>query len=453
MKNFVWKKTSLFIGIFASIPAILNLYLISKFAINTVFWDEWEIVSIIQTYYQHEDWLSLLIIPYNGHIMFFPKIIMLFTDLVSSFNVITEMIIGWIFLFLALFFYWFLVKETIHNLKWLIIPISFVLFSFSQFENTLWGWASIHWNLTILLVVAGIYFLNKIENSRISFILFVGICVIASFTIIGGLLLLVLGLCKIKKISRIKTIILLVIIITVLIFFARSSAPGTPEFIVHELNIEQYDLGKMINYLLVYFGSGFKIAVQNDPISIPFATIIGSILLSMFTLVGIKYHKEKRNQLFKVNLQPWFFLVMFSILFAIMTVFARIDLGIEQALSPRYTPISNLAFVGIMVIILTTINHISKNKKSKFWKLFKFILILFLAIIILGISVQYISGYIGSKMFHDKIMKDSNCILNYESTTSYDCLYRFYPDIPRITERAKILDELCFGPFVVKCSR
>jgi len=219
-ENFTKNTSSIILWIGALIPIILYLYFISKFAITTIFWDEWLVVRLLESYYKNGDWFSLLFIPQNLHILFFPKLIILGTSIATSFDIFAEIIVAWLFLVLTLIFYWLLIKQTVPNSKWLIIPISWVLFSFSQYENILWGLAAVSWNLIVLLVVASIYFLNKVEHSRISFSVFVILCVTASFSHIAGISLWVLGFFKIRKMSGFKILIFLSAMIgTISLFF------------------------------------------------------------------------------------------------------------------------------------------------------------------------------------------------------------------------------------------
>lgn len=446
-KSFTKNTSSFILWIGAIIPIILYLYLISKFAITTIFWDEWEIVPLLESYYKNEDWFSLLLLPHNLHIAFFPYLIILGTSIATSFDTFAEIIVAWLFLVLALIFYWLLIKQTVPDSKWLIIPISWVLFSFSQYENILWGLSGVAWNFIVLLVIASIYFLNKVEHSSISFSVFVILCVTASFSMIAGISLWALGFFKIRKMSWFKNLIFLSAMVgTISLFFLLQ---GNGNLTFFEIGTKQYDLVKMLNYVLIFFGSGSKISADVN-ILVPFTTIVGSILLSVVTLVGVAYFRVKTNQVFKTNLNPWFHLIIFSILTAIITAIGRIDFGIQQALASRYTPASNLFLVGLIVAIIIMLNYMSKNEKSKFRLAAKPLLIIFLVGMILTISAHYISGYVGGGMFYDKIMSKSNCLLNYDSASN-DCLQVLYPDVPLLKERARVLEELCLGPFYPKC--
>jgi len=171
---------------------ILALIFILNYGVNVPFWDEWNFVGMMVSAHEGENfWEKKFFFYYNYHRPLFPNLIIISIGLLSSWNVIYEMFFGWLLLIGSIVFLYFLIKENNHQFKWLIIPISAILFSPLQYENFLWGFNSIAWFLTMFSIIASVYYLNKKKTSLAFAVVF---AVIASFSTMAGLLIWPVGI-------------------------------------------------------------------------------------------------------------------------------------------------------------------------------------------------------------------------------------------------------------------
>lgn len=197
------KFTTVLIWIGTITPALLSIYFIQNFYVNTVYWDEWEIVPSLSIIFGGEDIFSLNIhSTHNEHLPIFPRLLVLFLASISSYNIFLEVFVGWLFVTMTVLVFWFLLGKTYPEVKWMIIPISWLSYSFIQYQNFLFGWASIHWHFTIFLVVTAFYFLNDGKGSIKSLGLFVILSSIATFSHLIGALTWLIGLSYLRSMKR-----------------------------------------------------------------------------------------------------------------------------------------------------------------------------------------------------------------------------------------------------------
>ncbi len=361
------------------------------------------------------------------------------------------MLLGWAFLGIVLFVLWRLVLQTFPEGKWIIIPIAWLTYSFSQYETFLWGEPSIAWYLTILMIVLTIYFLNKIKDSSI-FIIPAIICgFVASFSLIVGLSVWVVGFFSFKNRSSLKLLLLYVpsAIMSFVLFFngwtgltadqARTSIDNPLGF---------------LTFVLAFLGNATRIggAATNVGISaIDFSSCVGMAILGIF-LVTIFLYRHYRVKDGIKNVIPWLQFAILGLLSGIIAAGGRLGLfGVDMALSSRYVPLSNFFLVGTLVIALMTLitySRLTNTPRNR--NIVKISIIVLLVLVGFDIVLGNIVGWLGAVMFHEKIATGTSCLLNFESSSD-SCLQKLYPDTTILKERAKMLRDLCLGPFASSC--
>jgi len=432
----------------AIIPAILSLHFILTLAVPTIFWDEWGFVPLVIKIFKGDEILSLeLISLHNEHLIFFPRLIVLGLASISSYNLFLEIIVGWIFLSFTILVLWFLLIKTAPEAKWTIIPITWLSYSFIQYENFLWGWSSINWYLITFCVVASIYVLNNAKESNKSFWLFIIFSLIATFTNIIGNIIWLLGLTYFRTFKKRYYAILIVFFILAIIIYFLLLEDNQNYNKIDTITNEPIE---KIKYVLIYLGGAVRIS-PNFAEQIYGALTAGIVIFSIFMTMITYYHFKIRKKL-ESNIRPWVNLCLFGILAAIITAIGRINFGVEQALANRYVAVSNLFLDGVIVITVIILTHLIQNEqRQNRKKILKGILVIFIILLGLYIVDSYIAGWIGGTIFHDRLSKGTNCLLNYE-TASDDCLELLIPNAETLKKSARILDEMCLGPFVLNCN-
>ena len=430
-------------------PAILSIYFIQNFYVNTVFWDEWEIVSYLSRIYSGESFFSLNFEhPHNEHIPIFPRLLVLSLASISSYNIFLEVFVGWLFVSMTVLVFWFLLGKTYPEVKWMIIPISWLSYSFIQYQNFLFGWASIHWHLTILLVVTAIYFLNDAKRSIKSLGLFVILSCIATFSHLIGALTWLIGLSYLGSMKRkYFAIIVISFIFIALSYFLLSDNQKNLSTISTNIN-EPFEI---IIFIFLYLANAFRITLGQEEQLITYLSI-GIIFFSIFVIMMLLYHFTKIGQKLKSKIRPWYNLCLFSFFAAIITSIGRVDFGFQEGLALRYVGVSNLFLDGIMVMTVVMISFQIKNEeRKKPKKILKGVLVILLVLLAIYIADGYIVGWNLASQYHDTLSIGLECLEDYENASDR-CLQILYPNASIVKERAKILEEFCLGPFSENCS-
>lgn len=428
-------------------PAVLSIFFILNFAVDTIFLDEWEIVPFLPSIFDGTLFSLNLGSPQNDHIPIFPRLFILGIVSVSSYNIFLELMVGWIFLSATIFVLWRLLLRTIPDLQLLIIPISWLSYSFVQYENFLWGWSSIFWHLPIFFIISAIYFLNRASESPKFFLFYVGLCVIATFSHLIGLVTWLIGFYYFRTIKTRYFIILpILFVVTIFSYFELLE---NNENIQHRIDTNLNEPIKLIKYVFVYLGNSLRISGDFNE-QVPFSLAIGIIFFLIF-LAGIVFHIFMDKSRIKSDIRPWFDISLFSLLAAMVTGFGRIEFGVYQALSNRYIVVSNLFLDGIIIITgLIFLNIIKNEKNPTRRRVVKVVFVIFLALLVLYILGSYVSGWVGASIWNEKLSKGNNCLINYESS-SEECLRILYPNVEILKSRITILEKLCLPPFDVNC--
>jgi len=453
IKN-IKKFSSKLIGIGILIPAILSLYFIVQFGITTVYWDEWVMVPILKEFFTGGDVLSHLTKQHNEHIPFFPSSILLVLAYFTAYNVIFELLVGWIFLSLTVYVLWRLLNQTVPEARWLIIPMAWLTFSFSQYETMLWGYTSLQWYLLIFSVITAIYFLNKIKYSPSSLFPALILGFVGTFSLLGGLLFWLVGFANFRgKFSHRKKMLLIYSIIAISTFMLFSSWDIPAHHRTSPLSSLDNPLS-LIKYSITYLGNPPQIILdtRTSESTIIIGTVIGFIILSLFFVMSLFFCRTQVRKRYNDKLLPWFQIAFFGFLSAIITGIGRLSFGEQTALSSRYVPAATLFWEGTLIITAVLLLYMIKSvKTTRNQNILKTIFVILLIFLSFSIGLSYYFGWVGGSNFSNRISVGSECLLTFESATD-DCLSILYPDPDFIRKNAKILHELCLGPLSVRCT-
>ena len=198
------KNKKIIIFILSSIPAIYTLIFINTFGVNIPFWDDWTVVPFLNSSLNGDSqWFEILFSQHNEHRLVFPRLIFLINSVLTSWNQIAQMYLSWILIGTSITALYLLLKRFQMNFEWLIIPISFIMYSPIQVENLLWGF-QVQWFLMISCLLWSLYFLNR--GTFLSIVPAIIFAIISSFSLILGLIIWPIGLLSLflRKNNKLK---------------------------------------------------------------------------------------------------------------------------------------------------------------------------------------------------------------------------------------------------------
>ena len=354
-----------------AIPVLLYFWYISTYGVNVIFWDEWdEYIPFYDKLQSGTLSFADLFAQHNEHRLFLPKIIFLILGGISNFNTVVNMYFSALLLVFTLAilfhshirFFGFSEKSLLG-----FLPVPYLLFSFVQFENTLWGF-QIAWYILILFSVLSFAFLENIERGCV-FLVFAMISgVLASYSSLHGLLVWPVGIVyfifrgiseKDNRFFWLKMSIswIVIALLVVSLYFVNYCQPS------HHPSIFFIFLHPVDG--LKHFLSLISAIVPIGYLSILGTIVLGSLLLAFYFYVILRVFKLRGNSVFYLPI----LLIFFSLFFDIITTVGRSGFGIESAFVSRYTPFNIIGVIGIYLSLLTITGavqqpEIGRNKNS-----------------------------------------------------------------------------------------
>jgi hypothetical protein len=318
------------------------------------------------------------------------------------------------------------------SLSWLPVALSIIWFSPVQIENWLWGW-QLEWFLNVLgviLVAFGVSKLKDRNNSNASIALILSGGILAQYSLGNGTLvwpiviaILLYYRAQIKKI----TLVTFTAILTTTLYYVHYINPSEPS---KTLAIRRPI--QAIEYVLGYLGR--PLSFYHKP-----AMAIGFILLLLFTWMSIhlfRFHKV----LFKKSL-PWIMLGLYAIGSSLITCIARLGFGTAEAYSSRYTTISSLLLVSVIVLGWNARKIIHQHLGDNFR-----IMTLLAAIgIFCLVAIEWGWGIHSAINEHTKLETIKQCTAVQQP--SPDCLILTYPNPAIVSPRLQYIKSIGWGGY------
>jgi len=438
----VVKRSSIIPVMLIIIPIFLALCYIFTYGVNVVFWDQWELVPLIDDMLQGNLHFDQLFSQHNEHRIFFPRIAMLAIAYLTQYNNLAEMIVGWGILLLSFSLLFFIFREKNKNSKnylLFFIPVAWLFFSTKQWENLLWGW-----QIQIFLCSLGffmmVYGLEKMEKFDRYFFLALFGGFIASFSFFNGLLVWIAGAFYLLITRKNNTVlpawILSSIVVYAVFFFHWIRPMGHPSPLFFSEHLRD-----TLVYFIANVGSGLSGWFGNTPTSI--VTGITACIMGGFVLLAIFFGFRYDFQYKWIDKHAvWWTFVFFSLATSLMLALGRGGFGVAQSLSSRYVSFTIIGIIGIYCIFLHM--YLQPGKK-----LLRYMFFGLLLIILAGIILGNLEGINAGKMNHDQREEMAFILLQYPNEPDHK-LQLLYPNEEKVRELAPILERIGYNVFYFK---
>ncbi len=411
------------------LPLILVFFFVCKFGVTIPYWDQWELVPLLEKIHNHTLTLADVWAQHNEHRIFFPEMVMLILARLSGWNIFLELCTS---MLLATFTFLFLLSILGSTSKttspWLKIFLSLMIFSMVQYENWGWGW-QIQVFMSVLGLVIAIWAANKWQGKTVGLIIAISGAVLSSYSFNTGLASwpAVLFVMLLQKKWKLKHIIIwtFACIATILLYYYEYANPTEHPSVLLFLS---YPL-IYIRYVLTYLGASLG---WTYPISLA-VTIISLVLISLAIFNLWRFDKQKLS-----DMAPWIAMALYACMAACATGVGRIGFSWEQAFSSRYTTISLLLPLSAGVLLQHSIRFYP-DMKNKFLKSLFLMVIIFIFIILYTNS--YRSGLERMKVKSIYVNASAFCLTHPDTADEY-FLNRLYPRSYVVRPRIKTLSEL-----------
>ncbi len=423
-----WVK---FLSIIAiALPPLVLAAALIKYSVNVPFWDQWELVTLIQKLHNGTAGFSDFFAQHNEHRIFFPRIVMVVLAYITSWNTKFEVAANVVLAASSMWFLWLMLRKTLTERR-LIFAITFlislILFSPVQFENWMWGW-QIQWYLNILGLILALWALTTWRTKNVlAKLILAGLgATLATYSLASGFFVWIICLPIIWTSKDFRRFLPYWIFAAAIVVGAHYIGYVDPSYHPSKMLFLQEPVQFTV-YLLVYIGRplpwDFLVGV---PVAIAYLTVVANSLIYYF-------------QNFKNKLQlilPWLCLGLYSLLAAISTDMSRLGLGVEQSYASRYSTLSMLFLISL-VVILAKIIELSPTKVKK-------IMLIILATITILVAANYAKGLLQMKERHIYLLNVKQCAQTATSEND-ECLLLLYPNKQSVWPRLEYLRSIHWG--------
>ena len=181
------------------IPCILFYGFILQFGINAPFADDWSVINgmVIRFFNGPENTFEkflLLFSQSNEHRLFYTSLVSVIQyTLLGHINYLGLIFIGALSSFgIHIIFYLFLNRYLLQ--KWLIVPISIILYNLTYFNNLFWPVSALQHNAIVFLVFLALFILDAPRKQWGSFLMGGLLVAIAVFSSANGFVILIAGI-------------------------------------------------------------------------------------------------------------------------------------------------------------------------------------------------------------------------------------------------------------------
>jgi hypothetical protein len=290
--------------------------------------------------YFHDFWQQ-----HNEHRLFFPTLVLVGFAYITHWNIQIECFLS---LLVATTSFIMLNKVITKDLKskiksgsLLLFLLTLIWFSPVQVENWLWGW-QIEWFMNVLGVIMVAFGIALIKDRyvpliNLALILLGGL--LAQYSLGNGTLIwpIVIATLIYIRVTVIKIVLAVATgVCSTLLYYYHYVNPAEPS-----ITLAVHEPIMFTEYVLGYLGR--PLSFLHKP-----AMALGFVLLSVF-VAFIVYLFVRQKTIFRNSL-PWVILGLYAISSALVTGFARLGLGVSEAYSSRYTTVSSLLLVAVIML-------------------------------------------------------------------------------------------------------
>lgn len=337
------------------LPFVFLLACIFRFAIDMPYMDEWDIVPILQKFFEGSLTLGDLFAQHNEGRVFFPRLVLIPLAYFTDWNINAEVagiviVAGLIFLLLASQALRTCRECNVRRPAWLLVIIAFLYFSVIQYELWTFGFTLIGF-ISIAAVIIG---LRLLAHPAFSWLRFLGILLagtVAMYSYCFGIvfwgvgLLILLAVLREEQRYRIAPLAVWIgwaaALLALYFFYDKYEKPPWSPPVFFFFNHADVFLG----YFCAVLGGAIANTAQL-PVWVPVTLgAIGCILFGVTSLVCLwrEPHTSRAASF-------WVALGSYGALGALAVAVGRSANGIPHALESRYILLSNLFWIGTLAL-------------------------------------------------------------------------------------------------------
>jgi hypothetical protein len=327
--------------LFPLLPIGAYFWLIHEYSVNVVYADQFSDVALLDRWYGGTLGLSNLWASHGDHRILFPNLIVIALGQFTHLNVVLEEYLSGAMLLAATGLLISTHRRRAPSTPLIsYTPLTLLLFSFVQYQNTLWGF-QMAWYLITLALALALFLLDRPTVTGWVFVGAIAATVVGSFSSLQGLLIWPVGLlvlCIDRRPRRLIVVWVACAVITAALYF-------------HHLNPAEYSNQtyvfahpiEALKYFLFLIGSVLGVELTHSPWPI---VLFGAIVMMIAIALVVQYRRrgEQRSGLVGVAL------ICYGLLFAATVTQGRAWFGLWAP--SRYSTCGLLVLSGCYLVAL-----------------------------------------------------------------------------------------------------
>lgn len=338
------RRVRLLVIALALLPPFLVLRVIWRSSVDVPFWDQWELVSLLDKSF--DGWPSLgdLFAAHNEHRVGFPRIVMVLLARASAWNVRAELVASVLVALGTFAVVHRMARRTAAPLeaggKFTPAILSSISFSLVAWENWTWGW-QLQIFMCVAAVTGALTLLGGRTLGRSGFGAALVLTLIATYSFGNGALAWPLGLVLIalrdepigarRLRAAIWSAAAVLVVAPYLIDYHPPPVSSPPR------------LFQLAAYVPIYLGAPL---IPADARGAALVGALGLLALPALVVALLRSGRLGRGELLSVV-----GLATYALVSGVLTSASRAGLGHGQALSSRYTTISALFWLALVVLL------------------------------------------------------------------------------------------------------
>ncbi|WP_413163672.1 hypothetical protein ACL6C3_29785 [Capilliphycus salinus ALCB114379] len=365
-------KNSLILLVLYLIPILGICGFVAYFSVNVPIYDQWVLPYWFEKFSTGTLTLKNLFAQHNSHRIFFPKLIFIALSFASNWNIHLELYCNIFLAILTFLSLYSLSQNTAQNstqtpLNLANLSTCFLLFSWVQHENWLWGFQIAIFLINLCVVLSCLILSSRVIKPKIKLTFAAILCSIASFTSAQGLLswlAIVPAVWTVKgNLTHKKKRLLIwlsLFLFSGLIYSLnyRQETDTVPVVVVEN---------KIIATIHFFFNLQAAPFLNSSNLN----WLMGLMIILLFLgLIFSALFSEKFESL-NPNYSPWISIGLFSLLCSGLIAVGRSGLGADYAIfTSRYTTHTLLLPIAIIqlgqrMIFNFSLNFLAKHRTNK----------------------------------------------------------------------------------------
>ena len=289
------------------LPIGAYFWFIHQYSVNVVYWDQWSDIGLLDHWYRGTLTWSDLWASHGDHRILFPNLIVIALAQFTHYNVVFEEYLSGAMLVTAAGLFISTHRRRSPSTPLIYYcPVTLLLFSFVQFQNTLWGF-QMAWYLITLALTLALFLLDRPALTGWVFAGAIAATVIGSFSSLQGLLIWPVGL-LILYVRRRPRRSLLIWIACALITATAYFYHLYPSYYSNQTYVFTHPI-ESLRFFLFLIGSVLGIQSTNSPWPV---IVFGTFVMVIAILLVVKYQRRSEHGSSPIGVA----LICYGVLFA-----------------------------------------------------------------------------------------------------------------------------------------